>query len=59
MQEIKMILSYILLSIIGLGIIAIGVAAAIFNLEIVSLIAFVLGIIICVSAFFAARKLID
>ena len=59
MQEIKMILSYVLLSLIGLGIIAIGVAAAIFDLQIISLIAFILGMIICISAFFAARKLID
>lgn len=58
MQELKIILSYILLSIIGLGIIMIGVVAAIFNSEIVSIIAFVLGMIICISAFFAARKLI-
>lgn len=59
MNEIKMILSYVLLSIIGLGIIAIGIAATIFNLEILSLISFVSGMAICISAFFAARKLID
>jgi|GEM_PF-3781182 len=59
MQEVKMILSYVLLSFIGLGMVAIGIAAAIFNLQIISLIAFAIGMIICVSAFFAARKLID
>ncbi len=59
MKNLDMLISYVLLSMIGLGIILIGVAAAIIQLELVMIITFIIGILICIAAFFAARNLID
>ncbi len=59
MNEIKIFLSYILFAIIGLGIIIFGLIASILRWYVIALISFVIGISICISAFFAARKLID
>ena len=59
MNEIKMILSYILFSFVGLGIILLGVVFSNFNSQIIPLILFVVGFAICVYSFFAARKLIN
>lgn len=59
MKNLDELISYVLLSIIGLGIIMFGIIASNFGAEIFSFISFLIGIAICVYAFFAARKLID
>lgn len=59
MNEIKMVLSYLLFSLIGLGIILLGVIFSNFGSQIIPIMFFVVGFAICVYSFFAARKLID
>lgn len=54
-----MILSYVLFSLIGIGIIMLGVMASNFGGDIMAVICFAIGIIICIISFVAARRLID
>ncbi len=56
MKSLDELVSYILLSLIGIGIILFGVISAVFLSEFLALIAFVIGIAICICAFFLSRK---